>query len=569
MVVQLSAIPAFYNDYLERAPHEEIGKTTAARLLDHTIGTTPRKYCQNILARLVAVIAFPILASIDAIANTTKGLISTANKTNQHATLYFQEAEKDLLGLLCSPFGLISPDIVTRHFVPKNTPPNTIEAGGKYHRANGVEHFPKTVEEARTLVEKACLENKQVTIAGAHFSQSKDTLPTSDSAICINTKLLNNVQIDPEKMSVRAQAGATWADIQKHANAHGLAVKVMQASNVFSIGGSLGVNCHGWDHQTGTVGETVLSLTIIDASGKLRTLFPEDELFGLCIGGHGLFGMIVEAELSLCENRLLLAQGKKIDPKEYVEYFEQNILPNKNNLQHLYRLSLDPKNLLKTGVAVTYSTKTDAPSRNFSVLNQEPERGTRLDRILVHIARSFPLFRKLYWATESKKICSDVTILRNELMRPPINAAFTNSRADAEWLQEYFVKGKDLALFLEKLSTILSKNEVCLLNASVRYVKKDQISRLAYAKDEDHYAIVLFFTQSLAAEEIEKTKKWVQEVIEELKNCSGTFYLPYAHLATKEQFLACYPDTENYKVHKAIYDPENHFCNGFAKDYLN
>ena len=67
-----------------------------------------------------------------------------------------------------------------------------------------------------------------------------------------------------EKKVIRVGAGATWAQIQNEANHLGLAVKVMQASNVFSVGGSLSVNCHGWDHQAGSLVNTVNSIKIIN-----------------------------------------------------------------------------------------------------------------------------------------------------------------------------------------------------------------------------------------------------------------------------------------------------------------
>lgn len=557
MAISLSRFPALYNDYLERAPYEARGKTRTARLLDYCIGPALRQTSQNILARLVATAVFPLFAGLDIIANLACAL---SCKSRTHACL--QEAEKCFLGLIATPAGLISPDIVTRHFVPKSTETGTILAGGKYHSKRGIEQTPDTPKAVQALVKKAIRENKKVTISGAHYSQSKDTLPTKDDSICINMRKLDGVTVNPKAKTVCVQAGATWGNVQEAANKHGMAVKVMQASNVFSIGGSLSVNCHGWDHRTGTVGETVKSLTIVDAKGKLQKLTPKDELFGKVLGGHGLFGVIVEAELTLCDNDALVSWGEKIAPEDYVEYFQKKILPDPNHMMHLYRLSLDPSNLLREGIAVSYSKR---PMHALGVGNlvDEAEKGSRIDRIMVHIARSIPFTRALYWKIESSKIQNEQKQLRNEIMRPPINAAFNNSRADAEWLQEYFVPGHELAPFLKQLSKTLTDNEVALLNASVRYVKKDTISRLPYAKNEDMFAIVLFFNQVLAYEETEKTKNWVRKTIDDLIARGGTYYLPYQHFATKEQFDACYPDAKHLN-----HDANGLFDNGLAEDYL-
>jgi len=383
---------------------------------------------------------------------------------------------------------------------------------------------------------------------------------------------LNKVTIDSGAFIAKVQAGATWRDVQEAANKYGLAVSVMQASNVFSVGGSISVNCHGWDHQTGTIANSLHSITIIDAQGKLQKLYPKDELFGLVVGGHGLFGVIVEAEIALSRNESLISWGKKLKPDEYVSYFEEKILPNPNHRMHLYRLSLDPKNLLKEGATQTYSKSTEnMPITGIGVSNLPPdeaEKGSRVDRILVHLARKLPFLRSFYWAQESQKIVKDERMSRNEIMRPPIKAAFNNSRADAEWLQEYFVKGKDLPHFLDKLSKVLTDNEVTLLNASVRYVKKDTISKLPYAPCKDHYAVVLFFNQSLAPKQVAKTKAWVQEIIDYLIGCGGTYYLPYQHFATREQFAKCYPTQEHVQELKAKHDPAHLFDNGLYVDYL-
>lgn len=576
---KISGYAARICDYLVRAPEEEVGKTWLAKLTDKTLGVTVRKNFQHFHARIASSIIFPFLLTIDLgmhllkLAGSKVRAVVVMEKSSPQVAEQAEEVKRCALGIIASPLGLIYPDIVTRHFVPKPHHPGIIEAGGKLHRALGKELQPTGVLELIALIQQAKADGKKVTLSGSHLSQSKDTLPSLPDNMCINMQKMNKVTIDPLTKTAKVQAGATWSDVQAHANKHGLAVKVMQASNVFSIGGSISVNCHGWDHQTGTVSNSLRSITIIDANGEdLQILKPGDELFGLVVGGHGLFGLIVEAEIDLIQNETLVSWGKKITPADYVQYFEKEILPKPEHRMHLYRLSLDPRNLLKDGVAVTYSTtSTKFPRSGLGVsllAPDEPEKGARFDRIMLHLARKMPILRAIYWSKESEKIVQDERMSRNEIMRPPIKAAFNNSRADAEWLQEYFVKGKDLSHFLDKLGRVLTENEVSLLNATVRYVKKDTHSKLPYARDEDHYAIVLFFNQSLAPENVTKTHIWVQEIIDYLIKCGGNYYLPYQHFATKEQFEKCYPTHTQVKELKEKYDKDHLFDNGLYTDYL-
>lgn len=573
---------ARYNDYLVRATHEEMGKNSVAKWADKYIGIANRQRCQKFLSIIVATTVFPIFIGMDLIINAVRvpieGTRACLVRSKASKALHEAEAkecianvERCFLGLVSSVGGFVSPDLVTRHYVPKTINEALIEAGGKYHSAEGKEHQPKTKAEVQTLVRQAIKEKKKVTISGAHFSQSKDTLPTQNDNICINMRKMNKVKINHQKMTATVQAGATWNDIQGAADKYGFGVKVMQASNVFSLGGSLSVNCHGWDHKSGSVSNTVRSITIIDAKGNYRVLTPKDELFGLIIGGHGFFGVIVEAEIDLTENETLVSWGEKVEIKDYVEYFKNKILPTDNHRMHLYRLSIDPKNLLKEGISLTYSLKTDKNKMpGLGVTNNltlEPECGTRKDRILMHMARKLDWVRSFYWKSEKSKIIQEEKLSRNETMRPPIYAAFNNSRADADWLQEYFVKGKELAPFLEKLSKTLTENKVPLINASVRFVKKETVSKMPYAPEEDHFAIVLFFDQSLAPKDIEKTKKWVKEIIDYLIAHDGTYYLPYQHFADKEQFAKCY-DVQNIIKMKNKYDKQRLFDNGLYDDYV-
>lgn len=579
-----SGYVARYNDYLMRAPFEEEASTPLSQFAERFTSPCIRKWSQRVLAHVIAVTVFPIFVAIDLIYNCIRALIEAImaldHQTRQNHLLeadrFGKKAEKCALGFVASPCGIVAADFVTRHFVPTPPPrPGILEAGGKFHYAWGTEVYPTEPEHVQQLVQQAIDGGRKVAIAGAHYSQSKNTLPVSNESININMSKLNKVEIHGDKTAT-VQAGATWKDVQDKANEFGLAVRVMQASNVFSVGGSIGSNCHGWDHQDGALINTIISMTVVDGEGNLREDVPvDDELCQAIIGGHGLFGVVVSVRLKLIENETLVAWGVPVEPDKYADFFYKEILSNDNHVMELYRLSLDPNKLLQSGVACTYSKTTEMhleqpPSGPTQNLTGEPMGGTRLDRILMHTARTFPCSRKLYWDRESQNIQQEVVITRNEIMRPPIYAAFNSSRADAEWLQEYFVKRKDLGHFLKELGNILMENKVPVLNATVRFVKHDTKSKLAYARDEDRFAIVLFFNQSLAQEEIDRTRAWIRQVIDYLKDeCDhGTFYLPYQQFATKEQFQACYPQWQEVLDLKRRYDPNSLFENGLYKQYL-
>lgn len=527
-----------------------------------------------VTSRTMSLTLFPLCTAIDMAVLAAKQVHETPYillnvNSSQHQKNYRKNAialKKTSLGLLAAPMGILSPDIVTHHFVPSNIQTFQLTPYGKLYSSRVHMAYPQSIADVQLIIHEAQRSGKSISILGRSMSQGKQAISNQDWNIVINTSKLNQIQIDPELKIAKVGAGASWGELQNQANQHGLAVRVMQASNIFSIGGSISANCHGWDYKTGCLRNSLISLTIVDAKGRVLDVTPNDPLFDFIAGGYGGFGVIVEATISLTDNVEMVENGVEISPRDYAAYFTLNIRDNKDVDMHLYRLSLKPGSLFQTGIAVSYQKISDEPV--IANLIDEPVRGRRMDRIKMHAIRRLSWLRNLAWNMEKKDALAEKISSRNELMRPPINPVFNHSKIDTEWLQEYFVKGEDLAGFLDFLGNILQKNNVALFNASVRFVKQDFKTKLSYAPDGDRFAVVLFFNQKLSPKEILKTKLWVREVIDYLIAHGGSYYLPYQHFATPEQFKACYRNWESVISFKQSIDPAGVFSNGFFADYL-
>ena len=576
----------FYRKYMRITDQHELSLNTyecylcnkVARLNDQVIflGTknSLRRPITAIWSRYLAVNALPLTAATDLGWSAMQGcyqgikslVVSNEGASREKMWLYLGRSKKCFLGLVASPAGLFCPDLVTQHFIHASFK-NTVQPYGKHYSSSALEVFPETFEDVQKIILKAKKEGRKVAFAGALLSQGRQALPVSESDLVINFSMMNDVIIDPSNHVAYVQSGATWADVQNAANEHSLAVQAMQASNVFTVGGSLSVNCHGWDHRAGTLRNTIKILTIVNADGKLVTLSPKDELFHFAIGGLGGFGAIVQAELILTDNCPLTVQGDVVPPKEYHHYFTHQIAPAQDIDLHYYRLSLDPKHLFQTGVAVSYLKNDDQGV--VSQLCDEPDRGFKADRIELQIVRRLDWVKKSAWELEKRNAQIDVKTSRNEAMRPPINAIFNDSVNDVEWLQEYFVTGEELSDFLQFLSGILTENQTAVFNASVRFVEQDTSPGFSYAQNSDMYAVVLFFNQSLKPEEVEKTRKWVVHVVDYLNDHGGSYYLPYQHFPSLSQFRSSYPNWKQVQEKKDQYDPDHLFQSGFYEEYMS
>lgn len=489
-------------------------------------------------------------------------------------TKYGSLVSKNALALLSSPIGLYDPKLVELHFTTEKPTKGIISGGHAYHAPDVLVQYPEDVEEIRHIIRHAATEGYKVMPVGAGRSQGKQFIPegrNGEKTIVIDLCKMNTIQINADNKTATIDAGVRWHEVQTQADKHGLALKVMQASNVFSAGGSVGTNIHGWDHRTGMLSNTILSMNIINAQGERQTLTPKDELFHYITGGLGLFGIVTSLTIQLTENELLKEVGTAVQLSDYVDHFKNNVATNHNIRMHLFRLSLEPQDLLGSGVAVDYVRVGHVAKKTCTAhLTQESTYGTRTDQVLVNVVRRIDWTRGQYWRMERDRLLANNSPAQttNVIMQPVINALFHDGISEAEWLQEYFLPGESLTEFLHALGRILMENNVPLLNASVRFVKKNDKAPMSYAHNGDRFAVVLCFTQSLQASQLVKASKWLRQAQKLAIEHGGTYYLPYQHVSNPEDFKAAYPLAEQAMRKKLEVDPQEIFASGLYQKYL-
>src|SRR4029078_11523627 len=91
--------------------------------------------------------------------------------------------------------------------------------------------------------------------------------------------------------------------------------------------GPITVNAHGMDHQAGALAKSIKSMKVMLADGSLKTVSPTEnkDLFDLVVGGYGLFGVIVEAELDIADNLVYQTGRRVLDYKEFSALFAKHI----------------------------------------------------------------------------------------------------------------------------------------------------------------------------------------------------------------------------------------------------
>src|SRR5215210_3018867 len=192
----------------------------------------------------------------------------------------------------------------------------------------------------------------KVSIAGKRHSMGGHAF--SENAVVLDMTSFDKVlAVDPAAKTITVQSGATWSEVIKAANEHGLAVEVMQAYTGFTIGGSMSVNVHESDPRFGPLIETIRSFRLLLADGTVVAVSRTEnaELFGLVIGGYGLLGIILDADLALTGNHICHKDERVIDYHYYHSFFQRaHGDPDVENI--FARLSIAPNDTLLRQVVV-------------------------------------------------------------------------------------------------------------------------------------------------------------------------------------------------------------------------
>lgn len=418
------------------------------------------------------------------------------------------------------------------------------------------------------LVKDANTSGEKISIAGMQHSQGGQTYYPNGTVL--DMKGYNKIlEFDPEKKRIRVQSGVTWDDIQRKVNPYGLAVQVMQSQNIFTVGGSLSVNVHGRDIRHEALIDTVESFRLLMADGTVKNVSREEhaDLFPYVIGGYGLFGVILDVTLKLTDDELYTMQTKTLDYKEYTAYFKEKVKKDENVRMHLARISVAPNSFLKEMYVTDYVLAENQNKREeYSKLKEENI--IAAPKLFLGLSRYSDWGKNTFWDIQRNytERINGTYETRNNVMRSDSTFMEYENPNRTEVLQEYFVPIDHFTAYIDDLQNVLNKEELNLLNITIRYVEKNENAVLSYAKN-DMFALVLLINQGRSESEIKKTKAVLGKIIDVTLKHNGSYYLPYYSYPTKQQLEQAYPRIEEFLQKKKEIDPQERFVNLFYKEY--
>ncbi|HET8841356.1 MAG TPA: FAD-binding oxidoreductase, partial [Ktedonobacteraceae bacterium] len=406
--------------------------------------------------------------------------------------------------------------------------------------------------------------SREISLSGIRHSMGGQALGSNTRHLDMTH--MDQIAYNDSDQTVTVGPGATWRQIQMVLSQHGRAVRVMQDSNIFSVGGSLSVNAHGKDPRYGSLIESVNSLKLVTADGREiqcdRT--QQKDLFSAVIGGYGTLGIITEATLKTTENSSYAYSLIPAQTQEVLEMMETLVKNPANRLLEAH-LSVDRGRFLTESLLYIYSEDKSLPPLPDDLRG---ENSIWLRKVIFQASRISNVGKILRWDLEKRltPLVDPKMVSRNTAMSVPVRFLQNPDPQTTDLLQEYFIPTEQGNAFLKTYKRLIEKYKVNLLNVTIRRVAQDTNALVSYAQT-DMYGFVVYYKVARRSTEIQTIQSFTRELVAYLLSIKASYYLCYGSYYTPSQLTTMYPEIRTLVALKAQWDPDTVFTNEWYETY--
>jgi FAD/FMN-containing dehydrogenase len=411
---------------------------------------------------------------------------------------------------------------------------------------------PEFVARLRAEMKIAAAAKRPFAVAVARHSMGGQSIPRDGTAI---TMANGSCEIDSSRMTFKASAGTTWRQVIATLDKAGFSPAVMQSNNDFGVGSTFCVNAHGWPVPYGPFGSTVHAIRLMTADGSILTCSPKEnsELFGLAMGGYGLFGVILDVEAAMVPNVLLSPTFEKMPSRNFAPRFLKAV--EDEHVKMAYgRLSVARSGFFEEALLCAYRP-TPTPKEGLPPASSKGSLSS-LSREIYRAQIGSDVAKRARWVAETKVITAMGSGIstRNSSMNEPVSNLADRETSRTDILHEYFVAPERFPEFVRACQDVIPTSGLEFLNVTLRYLAPDTQSVLAYAR-ERRIAAVMSFSQNTSPEAELKMLTMTEALIDRVIDLGGAFYLPYRLHARHDQVRAVYPRFGEFVERKKHYDP--------------
>jgi FAD/FMN-containing dehydrogenase len=423
---------------------------------------------------------------------------------------------------------------------------------------------PTTVDDILQAISDAKSSNRKISLSGIRHSMGGQAL--GQKTLHLDMTHMDFVRYNDSDQTITVGPGATWRQAQTALSPRGRAVRVMQDSNIFTVGGALSVNVHGKDPRYGSLIDTVNYLKVVTVDGNEvrcdRT--QNSDLFSSVIGGYGVLGVITEVNLLTTPNSVYAFSLIPTQTHSLLNMLES--LSKDPAIQLLEaHLSVDAEHLLTNSLIYRYAEVESAvrPKDDLS-----GENSIWLRKIIFQASRASNFGKVLRWELEKvlTPLVEAKTVSRNTAMAVPVRFLQNPDPQTTDVLQEYFVPTARVNDFLGRYGDLIKTYGINLLNVTVRKVKQDTNALVSYAQ-RDMYGFVVYYKVTKNSVGVQALDTFTRALIDYLIAIEATYYLCYGSYYSPSQLTTMYPEIPNSFALKAHHDPDGLLTNLWYEKY--
>ena len=438
---------------------------------------------------------------------------------------------------------------------------------------------PRTQDELRRTVTSAAEAGDTLSVAGGRHAMGGQQFLSG--GVLLDTRGLNRVlSLDAERGLAQVEAGILWdglvarlREMQQGLPQRWSIVQKQTGADRLSIGGALAANGHGRGLSYAPIVQDVESLELVDAEGVLRhcSRIEDPELFGLAVGGYGLFGAIYSATLRLMPAHYLRRFVEITEIDDLAAKFSQRIAEGFTYGDFQYMTDETSPDFLRRGVLSCY-----LPVLEEGAEKAEPPRYLLTEEDWLRLlylshtdkARAFEEYAGFYQRTNGQTYDSDTFQLSMYIdgYHRELDRRLYGGNKCSETISELYVPLAELAGFMASAAGELRRRGSNVIYGTIRLIAQDDETFLNWARQP--YACIVFNLH------FRHTESGIAQVADDLRSLidlaadrGGSYFLTYNRFATPQQLTRCYPQFSEFLALKDRYDPGGVFSSDWHRAY--
>lgn len=428
---------------------------------------------------------------------------------------------------------------------------------------------PKTYSEIQEIIHEANKVGLKICVRGSGLSFSNVCI--IDKNIVLDITSLNKIiEFNLQEKYIIVQSGIKTVEVLSKIMPYNFSLAGLSGSKNNTVGGDIGCDVNGKDSWSkGNFGANVEEMKVLLASGEIKMITKNDNLFYGIIGGLGLLGIILEVKLKLepIKSSLISTQSYKCKSlQEQIKLFE-SLEEQKEDFAFSWTDSFASNKRLGRGIVETaYFQNSDELIPFVDIKEKEKIFG-------ISSKKFWAIMRKMY-GKNAHHVASVMkyNFSRNNSKKDEIsfqNFQYPMTKFFPDWNLLFYPKGFREIQFLFPFTTfekafreimgICKEYKIPPYTCSIKK-HKPQKSLLSFANDGLSFT-VNFGLKGLSQKELCKIEK---KFIENCLLNKGKIYLGKFPFIESSYLLTMYPDYWKFKNLKEQYDKNNLFWSDAA-----